>query len=62
VSRCGVYRKLGISEANVLQLKKKYSGIGLVELRRLRQLDEDNAQLKWIVADLTLDNRCGRTF
>src|SRR5205085_1106935 len=37
--------------------KKKYSGLGPVELRRLRQLEEENAQLKRIVADLTLDKQ-----
>ncbi len=37
--------------------KKKYGGLGPVELRRLRQLEEENAQLKRIVADLTLDKQ-----
>ena len=49
-----VCRKLGISEATFYSWKKKYSGLGPVELRRLRQLEEENAQLKRIVADLTL--------
>jgi putative transposase len=35
--------------------KKKYSGLGLSELRELRQLREENAKLKWLVADLSLD-------
>jgi putative transposase len=39
------------------QWKKKYGGLGPVELRRLRQLEEENAQLKRIVADLTLDKQ-----
>jgi putative transposase len=47
-------RKLGISEATFYSWKKKYGGLG-PELRRLRQLEEENAQLKRIVADLTLD-------
>ena len=52
-----VCRKLGISEATFYAWKKKYSGLGPVELRRLRQLEEENAQLKRIVADLTLDKQ-----
>ncbi len=52
-----VCRKLGISEATFYNWKKKYSRLGPVELRRLRQLDEENAQLKRIVADLTLDKQ-----
>lgn len=46
-----VCRKLGISEATSYSWKKKYSGLGPVELWRLRQLEEENAQL----ADLTLE-------
>jgi putative transposase len=52
-----VWRKLGISEATFYSWKKKYSGLGPVELRRLRQLEEENAQLKRIVADLTMDKQ-----
>ena len=52
-----VCRKMGISEATFYNWKKKYSGLGTVELRRLRQLEEENAQLKRIVADLTLDKQ-----
>ena len=52
-----VCRKLGISEATFYSWKKKYGGLNPVELRRLRQLEEENAQLKRIVADLTLDKQ-----
>lgn len=52
-----VCRKLRISEATFYQWKKKSSGLGAAELRRLRQLEEENAQLKRIVADLTLDKQ-----
>jgi putative transposase len=41
-----VCRKLGISEATFYSGKKKFSGLGPVDLRRLRQLEEENAQLK----------------
>lgn len=51
---CG---QLGISEATFYNQKKKYSGLGVTELRRLRQLEEENAKLKTIVADLSLDKQ-----
>ena len=52
-----VCRKMGISEATFYSWKKKYGGLGAGELRRLRQLEEENVQLKRIVADLTLDKQ-----
>ena len=52
-----VCRQLGISEATFYNWKKKYSGLGVTELRRLRQLEEENAKLKAIVADLSLDKQ-----
>jgi len=48
-------RKLGISEQTFYTWKRKYSGIGLSELRELRQLRDENAKLKKLVADLSLD-------
>jgi len=50
-----VCRKMGISEATFYNWKKKFGGLGVSELRRLRQLEEENFKLKQIVADLTLD-------
>jgi putative transposase len=50
-----VCRKLGISEATFYNWKKKYGGLGPSELRRLRQLEEENNKLKRLVADLSLD-------
>ncbi|ANJ91998.1 Transposase [Serratia plymuthica] len=50
-----VCRKMGISEANFYNWKKKFGGMGVTELRRLRQLEEDNHRLKRLVADLSLD-------
>lgn len=52
-----VCRKLGVSEATFYNWKRKYSGLGTSELRRLRQLEEENSRLKQIVADLTLDKQ-----
>ena len=52
-----VCRKIGISDATFYNWKKKYGGLGPDELRRLRQLEEENSRLKQIVADLTLDKQ-----
>ena len=50
-----VCRKMGVKEATFYVWRKKYGGIGPSELRRLRQLEEENRKLKQIVADLSLD-------
>ena len=50
-----VCRQLGIAEATYYVWKKKYGHLGTTELRELRQLREENAKLKRVVADLTLD-------
>jgi putative transposase len=50
-----VCRQLGVSEATFYIWKKKYAHLGVNELRRLRQLEDENARLKQLVADLTLD-------
>ncbi len=50
-----VCRKVGISRATFYAWKKKFGGIGVSELRRLRQLEEENRKLKQLVADLSLD-------
>jgi putative transposase len=52
-----VCRKLGISEATFYNWKRKYGGLGTSELRRLKQLEEENYKLRQIVADLTLDKQ-----
>jgi len=48
---------MGISEATFYNWKKKYGGVGVNELRQLKQLQEENARLKQIVADLSLDKQ-----
>ena len=48
-------RKLGIAEATFYRWKKKFAGLGVAEIRRLKQLGDENRRLKQIVADLTLD-------
>ena len=50
-----ICRKLGVSEATFYAWKKKYAHLGVSELRRLRQLEDENNRLKRLVADLTLD-------
>lgn len=50
-----VCRQLGVSEATFYAWRKKYAHLGVSELRRLRQLEDENARLKRLVADLTLD-------
>jgi putative transposase len=46
---------MGISEATFYVSKKKYASLGVSELRKLRQLEDENGRLKRLVADLTLD-------
>ena len=52
-----ICRKMGISEATYYNWKKKYGGLGVSELRRLKQLEEENSRLKRMVADLSLDKQ-----
>lgn len=52
-----VCRKIGISEATFYNWRKKYGGLGISELRRLKQLEEENHKLKQLVADLSLDKQ-----
>ena len=50
-----VCRKAGISQQTFYRWRKKYAGLMPSELRRLRQLEEENSRLKRMVADLSLD-------
>ncbi len=50
-----ICRKLGVSEPTFYRWKKQFAGMGTVEIRRLKQLEEENAKLKRLVADLSLD-------
>lgn len=52
-----ITRKMGVSEATFYNWKKKYNGLDITELRKLRQLEEENRKLKQLVADLSLDKR-----
>ncbi len=52
-----ICRKLGISEQTFYRWKRKYGGVGVTELRELKQLREENRRLKRMVADLSLDKQ-----
>ena len=49
-------RKHGLSPATFYKLKAKYGGMDLSDAKRLKQLEEENAKLKRLVADVMLDN------
>jgi putative transposase len=49
-----VIRKMGISEQTFYRWKKQYAGMGVAELRRMKQLEEENRKLKQLAADLSL--------
>ena len=48
-------RKTGITEQTFYRWKRRFGGMGVAELRRLRLLEEENRKLKQLVADLSLD-------
>ncbi len=50
-----ICRKMGVADATFYRWKKAYAGMGVSEIRRLKQLEEENAKLKRLVADLSLD-------
>jgi putative transposase len=53
----GICRKLGVSEATFYRWKKQYGGMGTAELRRLKQLEEEDKRLRLLVADLSLGRK-----
>lgn len=52
-----ITRKMGVSEATFYRWKKQFAGMGVAEIRRLKQLEQENQQLKRLVADLTLNKQ-----
>lgn len=48
-------RQMGVAEGTFYNWKKKYEGMGVSEVREMRQLRDENAKLKQLVADLSLD-------
>src|SRR3954469_1312283 len=49
-------RNMGVSEQTFYTWKKRFAGMGAAELRRVRQLEDENRRLKTLIAELTLDN------
>lgn len=52
-----ICRKMGVSEPTFYRWKKKFDGLGIAEVRRLRELEDENKRLKALVADLSLDKQ-----
>jgi len=52
-----IVRKMRISKPTFYRWKKKYGGMGVPEVRRLKELEQENRRLKQLVADLTLDKQ-----
>jgi len=50
-----ICREMGVSDATFYNWKKKYAGMGVTELRKMKALEEENRELKKLVADLSLD-------
>ena len=50
-----ICRKMGVAEQTFYRWKKRYGDLGVSEIRRLKQLEDENRRLKRVVADLTLD-------
>ena len=50
-----ICRRLNVTEQSFYRWKRAYAGMGIAELRKLRQLEEENQKLKRLVADLSLD-------
>jgi putative transposase len=50
-----VCRRIGVTEQTFYRWKRKFAGLGIAELRRLRLVEDENRRLKQLVADLTLD-------
>jgi putative transposase len=57
ISASDICRRLGISSATFYNWKKKFGGLGMTEMRKLKQLEEENRQLKTLVAELSLDKQ-----
>lgn len=52
-----ICRKMGVSEPTFYRWKKKFNGLGVPEVRRLKELEDENKRLKALVADLSLDKQ-----
>lgn len=52
-----VCRKYGISDATYYKWKSKYGGLEVSDVRRMRELEAENSKLKWMYADVSLENQ-----
>ena len=52
-----IVRKMGVTEQTFYRWKRQFAGLGVSEIRRVKQLEEENSRLKRLVADLTLDKQ-----
>jgi putative transposase len=52
-----IIRKMGVTESTFYRWKRRFGGLGIPEVRRLKQLEDENRRLKQLVADLTLDKQ-----
>lgn len=50
-----ICRKMGVSQNSFYQWRRKFHGVGVTELRKMRILEDENRKLKRLVADLSLD-------
>ncbi len=50
-----ICRRMGVSEQTFYTWRRRYAGMGVAELRRLKQVEDENRTLKQVVADLSLD-------
>ena len=60
ISTAEICRKAGISQSTYFNWRKRYNGLRLNEMQRLRQLQDENSKLKKLAADLSLDLACAR--
>ena len=51
-----ILKKIGVSDATYYRWRKEYGGMRVDQARRLKELEQENSQLKKLVADLSLDN------
>jgi len=58
----GISRDQGVSKATIHNWKAKYGGVKINELKRVKELEDENRKLKQMYADLALDNKMLRTF
>ena len=52
-----IVRKLGVSEQTFYRWKREFAGLGVAEVRRLKQVEEENRKLKQLVTNLSLDKK-----